>query len=96
MQIKDYTLGECRSRATQSAVALIAIAKRYSNRHKSRWTFSSRSTVAYLTSTCVNEAEQANLLLDRSARITAIDFRFNFNRFSDREALMFFDSGWRT
>ena len=49
MWIKDYKLGECRSRATQSAVALIAITKRYSNRHKSRSTFSSCSTVAYLT-----------------------------------------------
>lgn len=87
MRQKDFSLSRCNERATQSAGALAAITKHYSRHHAVRMASgSSHALAAAATIFAVTETE-VQLVLDRSARIAATEFTFNFNRFSDGEAL---------
>lgn len=90
MRQKYHSLGPCKERAAQSAVLVATIAKRYTLRHKNKSAFTSSTALTAFVTSFATAQDQVNLLLDRGNRIAATDFRFNFNRFSDREALSTF------
>ena len=90
MKQKDFALSFCQSRARQSATVLGVIAKRFTHRHTSKSIFGTTACVTAVEFSYALQNQQVNLLLNRSNRIAASDFNFNFNRFSDKEALLKF------
>lgn len=90
MRRKEYFLGFCSQRAAQSAVSLACIAKRYTPRRSQRSVLSSSTTLSLIAATFAESEQQVRFLTDRVNRIAATDFLFNFNRFSDKEALSLF------
>ena len=87
MTQKDYSITKCRRRSSLFRGALAVIGKRYVTHNNSPSAFASKHAFMAVASRYVAAQQQLNFLLDRSNRIAAIDFWFNFNRFGDREAL---------
>lgn len=86
MKQKDFVLDPCADRATQSAGALAAITKCYSGRHTMQTALESSHALVTAGAIFSVTRYEVQLVLDRSARIAATQFTFNFNRFRDAEA----------